>query len=465
MKFFNTLTRQMEDFVPKVEGKVGLYTCGPTIHDYAHIGNFRTYVFEDLLRRYLKYRGFQVHQVMNLTDVEDKIIRKAEEAKVHFQEYTAKYAEAFFEDLAKLNIEPAEHYPRATEHVDGMVDMIRDLLNKGIAYRSEDGSIYFNIAKFPSYGQLANIKVDELVAGKRVAQDEYEKDTACDFALWKAWDEGDGHVFWDQYEDLGKGRPGWHIECSAMSRAFLGDSFDIHCGGVDNIFPHHQNEIAQSEACSGCKFVNYWLHSEHLQVESAKMSKSLGNFITLRDLLERGYDPTTIRYALLSVHYRSRLNFKFDGLAVAEKSINRILDFLRRCGQSPGEDGQGLALVEKARADFIAEMDQDLHIGEGMARLFEFITEANRHMDEGRSAGEACKAFLLELDQVLGLQLEKKLVSGPLDEQIEALIEERQQARKEKNFARSDAIRQELLAQGIVLEDTPQGVRWKRNAQ
>lgn len=451
-------------------GKVKLYTCGPTIHDYAHIGNFRTYVFEDLLRRYLRYRGYQVTQVMNLTDVEDKIIRKSQAAGVPMADYTARYAEAFFQDLRTLNIEEVEHYPRATDYVDGMVDMIRDLLAKGIAYRSEDGSIYYNISKFPDYGKLAHIEVAELQAGARVAQDEYDKDRACDFALWKAWDEADGPVFWDQYEDMGKGRPGWHIECSAMSRALLGDSFDIHCGGVDNIFPHHQNEIAQSEACSGHRFVNYWLHSEHLQVESAKMSKSLGNFITLRDLLTpegnssgRVYDPMTVRYALISVPYRSRLNFKYDGLVQAEHSLQRITDFLRRCDaaqDSPEVKEQVAAL----RAGFVEALDNDLQIAEGLACCFTFITRVNKLMDEGHSAGPECLELWRELDSVLGLQLLQRLQTGPLDEDVDRLIEERNQARKDRNFGRADEIRQQLAADGIILEDTPQGVRWKRQS-
>lgn len=475
MYFFNTLTRQREEFQTMVEGQVSLYTCGPTVHDYAHIGNFRTYVFEDLLRRYLKYRGYRVTQVMNLTDVEDKIIRKSEAAGINFMEYTKKFTAAFFEDLATLNIEPAEHYPRATEYVDQMVEMIRDLLAKGFAYRSEDGSTYFNIARFADYGKLANIQVEGLVCGARVCQDEYDKDRACDFALWKAWVPEDGHVFWDQYPDLGKGRPGWHIECSAMSRAFLGDSFDIHCGGVDNIFPHHQNEIAQSEAYSGKKFVRYWLHSEHLQVESHKMSKSLGNFITLRNLLQadqnpsgRAYDPMVIRFALLRVPYRSRLNFRYDALLQDEAGLQRVADFLVRCGEqkSDREDPQVLTWVDEAREKFIHFMDDDLHIAEALARLFEFISEVNRHCDEvgdmGVQAGQACRELWFELDQVLGLQLQKRCQQGPLEADIEKLIEERQAARAAKNFARSDEIRKELTSQGIVLEDTPQGVRWKR---
>lgn len=472
--FFNTLTRKLEAFESIKPGIAEIYTCGPTIHDFAHIGNFRTYVFEDLLRRYLKYRGYQVKQVMNLTDVEDKIIRKSEALGINFLEFTKKYADAFFEDLNRLNIEPAEVYPRATDSVDKMVEMIRDLLARGIAYRSEDGSVYYDISKFADYGKLAHIEVDQLQSGHRCLQDEYEKDRAADFALWKAWDEGDGHVFWDQYPDLGKGRPGWHIECSAMSLIHLGEQFDIHCGGVDNIFPHHQNEIAQSEAFTGKRFVNYWLHSEHLNVESQKMSKSLGNFFTVRDLLDAGsnpsnkaYDPMAIRYALLSVHYRSRLNFKFDSLAQAESSLQRITDFLIRCGEESSDTNnpQVESLIEQSREAFIKVMDDDLNIPQGLAVLFEFVSEIYRRLESGpigKAAAQACCQFVFELDRVLGLQLEKRSASGDLEPELQALIDERAQARKDKNWKRSDEIRQELLAKGIVIEDTPQGLRWKR---
>jgi cysteinyl-tRNA synthetase len=474
IQFFNTLTRKLEAFESIKPGIAEIYTCGPTIHDFAHIGNFRTYVFEDLLRRYLKYRGYQVKQVMNLTDVEDKIIRKSEALGINFLEFTKKYADAFFEDLNRLNIEPAEVYPRATDSVDKMAEMIRDLLARGIAYRSEDGSIYYDISKFADYGKLAHIEVDQLQSGHRCLQDEYEKDRAADFALWKAWDEGDGHVFWDQYPDLGKGRPGWHIECSAMSLIHLGEQFDIHCGGVDNIFPHHQNEIAQSEAFTGKRFVNYWLHSEHLNVESQKMSKSLGNFFTVRDLLDAGsnpsnksYDPMAIRYALLSVHYRSRLNFKFDSLAQAESSLQRITDFLIRCGEEAGDvnNPQVESLIEQSRNAFIKVMDDDLNIPQGLAVLFEFVSEIYRRLESGpvgKSAAQACCQFVFELDRVLGLQLEKRSASGDLEPELQALIDERAQARKDKNWKRSDEIRQELIAKGIVIEDTPQGLRWKR---
>jgi cysteinyl-tRNA synthetase len=474
IQFFNTLTRKLEAFESIKPGVAEIYTCGPTIHDFAHIGNFRTYVFEDLLRRYLKYRGYQVKQVMNLTDVEDKIIRKSEALGINFLEFTKKYADAFFEDLNRLNIEPAEVYPRATDSVDKMAEMIRDLLARGIAYRSEDGSIYYDISKFADYGKLAHIEVDQLQSGHRCLQDEYEKDRAADFALWKAWDEGDGHVFWDQYPDLGKGRPGWHIECSAMSLIHLGEQFDIHCGGVDNIFPHHQNEIAQSEAFTGKRFVNYWLHSEHLNVESQKMSKSAGNFFTVRDLLDAGsnpsnksYDPMAIRYALLSVHYRSRLNFKFDSLAQAESSLQRITDFVIRCGEESGEvnNPQVESLIEQSRNAFIKVMDDDLNIPQGLAVLFEFVSEIYRRLESGsigKAAAQACCQFVFELDRVLGLQLEKRSASGDLEPELQALIDERAQARKDKNWKRSDEIRQELIAKGIVIEDTPQGLRWKR---
>ncbi|MBI3930188.1 MAG: cysteine--tRNA ligase [Armatimonadetes bacterium] len=475
LRFRNTLTRRLEEFVPLEEGRVRLYTCGPTVHDYAHIGNFRTYVFEDLLRRYLKYRGFQVYQVMNLTDVEDKIIRRSQEAGMDFREYTREYVEAFFQDIDRLNIERAEVYPNATESVDGMVAIIRKLLADGYAYRSEDGSIYYNIARFPDYGKLAHIEVGQLRSGARVCQDEYDKETAADFALWKAWTPEDGDVFWDQYPDLGKGRPGWHIECSAMALEHLGARFDIHCGGVDNIFPHHQNEIAQSEAYTGQKFVSYWLHSEHLQVESQKMSKSLGNFFTVRDLVEgsnptgKAWDPMAVRYCLLKVNYRSRLNFTFQELASAEAGLNNLVQFVRRClDQRSSADHVAAVsgLIEECRASFIAAMDEDLNITEALARLFETITSVNtlmaQHGDLGVEAGRMVAEFLFELDQVLGLKLKEGSADPELSPEELRLVEERAAARKARDFKRADELRDELLARGIRLEDTPQGTRWTK---
>ena len=386
IRYFNTMSRSIEEFRPLKETapgepcEVGLYTCGPTVYDFAHIGNFRTYVFEDILRRHLEYRGYKVKHVMNITDVEDKTIRKARESGVKLSEITGPFIEAFFADLKSMNIEPAHVYPRATEHVGRMVAMIRDLLAKGFAYRSEDGSIYFNIAKFPTYGRLAHIKVDELQSGARVAQDEYEKDTAADFALWKAWDENDGDVYWDCYPDLGKGRPGWHIECSAMSTQYLGESFDIHTGGVDNIFPHHQNEIAQTEPCTGHTFVKYWLHSEHLQVEGKKMSKSLGNFFKLRDLFDASKNPSgkawstmAVRYLLLSTHYRSRLDFTFSGLQTAQDTLGNLIAFARRLSEQEGEAEVSEAvagLVSESRARFGEALDDDLNMPEALAAVF-----------------------------------------------------------------------------------------------
>ncbi len=475
IRFFNTMTRALEDFRPLNPGEVRLYTCGPTVHNFAHIGNFRTYVFEDLLRRYLRFRGYRVLQVMNITDVEDKIIRRTVAEGRSLQDVTAPYIEAFFQDLDRLNIERAEHYPRATQHVDGMVAMIRTLLERGLAYRSEDGSIYYDISKFPAYGSLAHIQVEALQAGARVAQDEYDKERAADFALWKAWDPSDGEVFWDRYPDLGKGRPGWHIECSAMSIQYLGEHFDLHTGGVDNIFPHHQNEIAQAEPCTGQTFVNYWLHSEHLQVDSRKMSKSEGNFFTLRDLLAadrnpsgQAWDPMAVRYLLSATHYRSRVDFTFKALRAAGDTRQGLLEFLRRCLRQPGAgpvDPEVAEELQQARQAFVEALDEDLNTPEALAVLHTLRHEINRRIDEtgglGAASGRAVVDLVLELDRVLGLRLDEALAQPELLAEELALIEERQVARRTRDFARADGLRQELEGRGIRLEDTPQGVTWK----
>jgi cysteinyl-tRNA synthetase len=468
--FFNTLSRRKEEFVPLVPGQVRMYTCGPTVHDFSHIGNFRTFVFEDLLRRYLKYRGYAVTQVMNITDIEDKIIRKARQRGVSVREVTEPYIQAFFEDLGRLNVERAEHYPRATEHVEDMVALIRRLLEKGYAYRSEDGSIYYDISRFPDYGRLAHIRVEELRGGARVRQDEYDKEDVADFALWKAWDPEDGEVYWDQYPDLGKGRPGWHIECSAMSMHYLGEHFDIHTGGVDNIFPHHQNEIAQSEAATGVRFANYWLHAEHLQVEGQKMAKSLGNFFTLRDLVSsnnpsgRAWDPLAIRYVYLGSHYRSKLNFTFSGLRQAESSLDGLKSFVLACREVrlPGPPEPDVAaLVGGTRERFVAAMDDDLSTPPALAALFDLVGEVNRRLVSGRlnqaSAGLLLD-FVEEIDRVLGLRLTEQ--EQPTPEEME-LIARRQEARRHKDWATADRLRAELASRGVILEDTPQGVRWK----
>ena len=466
LRFLDTLTRTKRDFEPIEPGKVGLYTCGPTVYNYAHLGNFRAYVFEDLLRRTLKYKGYAVTQVMNLTDVEDKTIRASREAGIPLGEHTAKYIDAFFEDLDALNIERAEHYPRATEFVGEMIEIVKGLVEKGVAYESDDGSVYFNIAKFPTYGELAHINPDDLKAGARVAQDEYDKESAADFALWKAWDANDGDVKWES--PWGPGRPGWHIECSAMSMKLLGPHFDIHTGGVDNIFPHHQNEIAQSEAYTGRTFVNSWLHNEHLIVEGRKMAKSFGNFYTLRDLLDKGYSGRQIRWLLLTTHYRARLNFTFAGLDAAKASLDRIDDCVLKLREAtshgaPGEGEAVAALIEHARAQFEEGLDDDLNIAVSVAALFDFIRDVNKLLAEGAvTANEAenALAFLDSLDAVLGVIHFGK--AGEIPAEIVKMAMERQNAREAKDFARADALRDEIAARGWTVEDKPDGFRLKK---
>lgn len=461
LEFYNTLTRRKEEFKPLEEGKVRMYTCGPTVYNYPHIGNYRAYIFEDQLKRYLEYRGYEVKQVMNLTDVDDKTIRGAREEGVSLAELTDRYKRAFFEDIVALNIEPAEVYPAATDHIDEMVELIRRLRDKGYTYEA-GGSIYYRIAKFKNYGKLSHMRTDGLKAGARIDADEYGKELAHDFALWKAWAGEGGDVFWDT--ELGKGRPGWHIECSAMSMKYLGEHFDIHMGGVDNIFPHHENEIAQSEAATGKPFVNYWLHCEHLLVENRKMSKSLGNFYTLRDLLEQGHDPKAIRYLLLSTHYRQRLNFTFEGLEAAKGAIRRLSNFvdnLKAVGD--GQDNPKVGdLVSQARFWFQEAMDDDLNISRALAAIFDFVKDMNKLLSERAvSKGDAWQAerAMADFDKVLGV-LERE--EEPIDDEIVRMVEERDKARKEKNWKVADGIRSRLREMGIVLEDTPNGTRWKR---
>jgi cysteinyl-tRNA synthetase len=418
-------------------------------------------VFEDLLRRYLEYKGFEVTHVMNITDVEDKIIEAVHKEKSPLTELTARYTKTFFEDRDALNIQPAHQYPRATAHLDEMFRLIEKLMAKGIAYRSDDGSVYYSIAKFPSYGELAHIRVDELKAGARVKHDEYEKETLADFALWKAWDEEDGDVKWDS--PWGPGRPGWHIECSAMSMKYLGEQIDIHCGGVDNIFPHHQNEIAQSEPCTGKPFVKYWVHSAHLQVEGKKMSKSLGNYYTLRDLMAKGWTGREVRYALISAHYREQLNFTFEGLQAARSALQRIDEFLSKLqelAQPAGSDDFDKPL--KASLQFMTAMDDDLNISKALGVLFDFIRFINKEIIAGSLRPTEAGAILEdweETDKVLGLGMP---TTSDAPAEIQQLVEERQVARKAKNFKRSDEIRDQLAKQGWIVEDTPKGPRAKR---
>lgn len=460
-RLFNTLTRMKEEFEPIHPGEVRMYTCGPTVYDFAHIGNFRAFLSGDLLRRYLLYKGYRVVQVMNLTDVDDKTIRGAQQARVSLAEYVAFYKKAFFEDLQTLNIARAEHYPAATDHIPEMVALIKRLLDRGYAYRAGD-SIYFKVEAFPEYGKLSHLKERQLQAGAsgRVDADEYEKEDVRDFALWKGWTEEDGDVYWES--ELGKGRPGWHIECSAMSMKYLGTPIDIHAGGVDLVFPHHENEIAQSEAATGQPFVRYWFHCQHLLIENQKMSKSLGNFYTLRDLLERGCKARAIRYSLLSTHYRQSQNFRLDGVMAAEGAVQRLQDFMTNLQPADGVDTPVEGLIAKAKQQFEEGMDDDLNTSVALAGIFEFVREVNRLLAEhklsqanARAVMEAMRGF----DRVLGLLQEEE---GSVDAEVARLVEERERARKHREFQTADRIRAQIGALGYIVEDTPQGPRLKR---
>jgi cysteinyl-tRNA synthetase len=462
--FFNTLTRKKEKFKPLEEGKVKIYTCGPTVYDFAHIGNFRAFLFEDILKRWLIQRGYKITHVMNLTDIDDKTIKGSQKEGIPLSQFTDFYTKAFFEDIKVLNIELADFYPKATDQIPEIVNLIKTLMDKGIAYKGEDNSIYFSVSKFPDYGSLSKIKVNELKVGARVNQDEYAKEDAQDFALWKAWTPDDGDAFWET--ELGKGRPGWHIECSAMSMKYLGETFDIHCGGVDNMFPHHENEIAQSEAATGKKFVNYWMHNEHLQVEGKKMSKSLGNFYTLRDLLAKGYDPIAIRYLLMSTHYRQQFNFTFESLEASKAAVERLRNFVRRLHEAEGEinTGKVAILSAKLEACFGGSMDDDLNIGVALSSLFDFIREINGLLDANLvSKHEAADVggLMMRIDGILGV-IGRVEMEEALPRDIDALVQKREKARKNKNWKEADAIRSELKSMGIILEDTAQGVRWHK---
>ncbi len=464
-RVYNTMSRKAEDFTPLKTGSVGMYTCGPTVYNFAHIGNFRAYLFEDLLRRYLQFAGYRVTQVMNLTDVDDKTIRGSRAQHMPLREFTAIYKKAFFDDLKTLNIEPAEQYPAATDHVPEMIELIRILEEKGYAYRSEDGSVYFSIAKFGDYGKLAHLDMSGLQAGARVAQDEYEKENLADFALWKAWDEEDGDVVWES--PWGRGRPGWHIECSAMSMKYLGESFDIHTGGVDNIFPHHEDEIAQSEAVTGKPFSKYWMHCAHLVVDGRKMSKSLGNFYTLRDILNRGFTGREIRYVLIATHYRQSLNFSFDALNGARSALARIDEFRTRMRKIAGVP-QAAALpgepdwVAQVRQSFSEALDDDLNISRSLAALFDLIHDGNKRMDAGSvlaPEAAAVEVCLSDLDRVLGLLEPEE--ERPDQEWME-LARLRLEARKSKNWAEADRIRDVLASKGWDVQDTAEGPKLKR---
>ena len=475
IRLHNTLSGQTEPFIPLKPGEVGMYTCGPTVYDYAHIGNYRTFVFQDILRRFLKLRGFKLTHVMNLTDVDDRIIANAAAAGVGIREYTQKFVQAFFDDCKTLSIESPEHWIRATDHIDDMVALIRRLQEKTYTYTG-DGSIYYRIAKFPEYGKLSKIDLSGIQAGARVDNDRYEKESARDFALWKA--PKPGEHFWET--PIGPGRPGWHIECSAMAMKYLGETLDIHTGGIDLAFPHHENEIAQSEAATGKPFVRYWLHAEHLLVEGEKMSKSLGNFFTLRDLFAKGYKPSALRFALASVPYRRQLNFTFEGLQQATSAIERLRNFSDRLAQGKFPAGQqpGMAArITKAAQDFDAGLSDDLNTAMALAAVYDLVRELNIAMDKGEfRQGDvaAAQEFLATFDRVFAVVADndaEKLQalgyrdsSGALsDSDVDKLVADRQDARKRRDFASSDRIRKELADRGILIEDNRDGsVRWKR---
>jgi len=489
LRLFNTLSGQLDELVPADGDVLRMYACGPTVYDYGHIGNFRTFLQVDVLRRFLKLTGIRLRHVMNITDVDDKIIRNAAAAGIPISEYTPRYVDAFFEDLDSLRVEHPEQIARATQHIPRMVDLIQRLAAVGAAYQTEDGSWYFRLSAFPAYGKLSKKDLSGMEDGARVDVDEYEKDSARDFALWKAAKPGE--TAWDTA--IGRGRPGWHIECSAMAMEYLGDSFDLHAGGEDLMFPHHENEIAQSETVTGKPFARHWMHVRFLLVDGRKMSKSEGNFYTLRDLLLKGYKASAIRLALISVPYRHQLNFTFDGLTEATHAIERLRTFHDRLTQTTLAAGENPALQEgakKAQAEYMAALSNDLNTAEARAPIFELIRTANTAIDRGQFlAGdrEAILAVLRDFDAVFDVledrdaeptrralawaeqagkmsEVAPELLAAQslTDEEIEALVAERTMAKKQRNFARADQIRNQLAENGIVLEDSKDGVRWKR---
>ena len=486
LHLYNTLTNKIEEFRPAVDNTVRMYACGPTVYDFGHIGNFRTFVAVDILRRFLRQSGYKLDHVMNITDVDDKIIRNSAREHKSVQEYTRKYEQAFLEDMKTLNLERPEQLVRATEHIAEMAEFIRKLEEKGYAYRTGDGSYYFRIAKFPEYGKLSKKDFSGMESGARVDVDEYDKDNARDFALWKAPKEGEAH--WDSV--IGPGRPGWHIECSVMAMKYLGPSFDLHAGGEDLAFPHHENEIAQSESLTGQIFARFWMHVRFLLVEGKKMSKSEGNFFTLRDLLLKGHKPSAIRFLLTSVPYRKQLNFTFQGLEQAAHSVGRLRDFKSRLEMAhlaPGKNERMQQLADETQREMRAGLEDDLNTARALGAIFDMVREANTAADRNELKQEDKAPLLAALDQfdeifavikdddtekiaraadwakAQGLLEQSELTANMIsDQEVERLIAERAAAKKARDFARSDAIRAQLTEAGIVVEDTKDGMRWKR---
>jgi cysteinyl-tRNA synthetase len=467
LRFFNTYSRTLEEFHPldSAEREVKMYTCGPTVYSHAHIGNFRAYLFEDLLHRHLELREFKVRRVMNITDVDDKTIQGSRNAGIPLAEFTSPFKQAFFEDLDTLRIKRADFFPEATDpgQIAAMIEMIKTLMARDLAYQAEDKSVYFRINKFPAYGQLAHFDLSELRSTGRVKSDEYDKEHVGDFALWKAWDEEDGPVRWES--PWGPGRPGWHIECSAMATQLLGEQLDIHCGGVDNIFPHHEAEIAQTEGCTGKKFVRYWMHCAHLMVAGQKMSKSLGNFYTLRDVLAKGYSGREVRYALMRVHYRAPLNFTWEGMEESRQALGRIDVWVRRLGELVGTLRGDVPSGRHAdsTSQFEKALDDDLNISGALGFLFETIRETNRALDLGNLDVSAANSWLRwwqRIDRVLAVSGEETV----LPDEISALVEARMQARLAKDWRKSDELRDELAARGWEIRDTKDGQKMTRRA-
>ena len=459
LQFYNSLKREKEIFQPIEKGKVGLYTCGPTVYDYAHIGNFRTFIFEDLLKRWLLHLRYDVKHVMNITDVDDKTIKKAKQMKVSLSRITDKYTQYFMEDLTWLKMIPADVYPTATESIPKMISMIERLLEKGFAYREDDGSVYFNISSFPNYGKLTQINISAQRTGDRVMEDEYDKDAPQDFALWKGWKEEDGEVVWDA--PWGRGRPGWHIECSAMSSESLGDHFDIHCGGVDNMFPHHENEIAQSQCATDQPFVNFWLHSEFLMLDGGKMSKSLGNFYRISALKELGFTAENIRYQLLAGHYRSKITFSIDKKHEGDKVVQRLSDFYTRL-QKMNANESSIGSMPEAYSKFRDRMNDDLDSPQALAVFFDWMKTVNGKIDKNvitdSELGEAWE-FLVAFDSVFGFIRNQDF---EIPDKINLLLNKRQKARDEENWVESDLIREHLKEKGWIIDDTPDGQYLKK---